>query len=84
MLLKATVLAPAARANAGAVSVDPASLSSTGAAPLIETVVFQPVPVGALSATEQFEPWTAPVSVGVAEPPLPSAAVVKLDGQVPL
>ncbi len=82
--MNATVLAPAASAKPGAVSAEPASLSSTGAAPLIETVVFQPVPVGAVSATEQLAPWTAPVSAGVAEPPLPSAAVVKLDGQVPL
>ena len=82
--MNATVFAPAASAKLGAVSVDPASLSSTGAPPLIETVVFQPVRSAPLSATEQLAPATAPVRVGVAEPPLPSAAVVKLDGQVPL
>ena len=43
---------------------------STAAPPLTEAVVFQPVPVGAVSATEQLAPWTAPVRVGVAEPPL--------------
>ena len=82
--MKATVLAPAARAKPGAVSFDPASFSSTAAAPLIETVVFQPVPEGAASATEQLAPWTAPVRVGVTDPPLPSAAVLKLEGHVPL
>ncbi len=82
--MKATVLAPAASAKPGTVTLPPDGAISTGAAPLTEAVVFQPVPVGAVSATAQLAPWTAPVRVGVAEPPLPSAAVVKLDGQVPL
>ena len=84
MFANAIVLAPARSAKLGAVSFGPASVSSTGAAPLIETVVFQPLPEGAVSATEQLAPWTAPVRVGLAEPPPASAAVVKLEGQLPV
>jgi hypothetical protein len=51
---------------------------------LTDAVVFQLLPVGAASDTLQLAPATAPVNVGVADSPLPSAAVVKLDGQDPL
>ena len=77
------MLVPAASANVGTVIFPAAGAISTGAAPFTDTVVFQPVPLGAVSATEQLAPWTAPVSVGVAEPPPASAAVVKAEGQLP-
>ena len=48
----------------GTVTLPPEGAISVAAAPLTETVVFQPVPLGAVSATEQLAPWTAPVSVG--------------------
>jgi hypothetical protein len=84
VFVNVTVFAPAARAKEGMVSWPPEAVSVTAVPPLTEAVVLQPLPLGAASETLQLDPATAPVSVGVAEAPLASAAVVKLDGQVPL
>ncbi len=82
--MKRTVFAPAASENVGAVTFPATGVSGTSGPPLTDSVVAQPPSLGTASLTLQLAPSTAPVRVGVAEPPLPSAAVVKLDGHVPL
>ena len=82
-----TVLAPAFSANAGTATVPFRTDKVCGAPPFTDalTVHFPPLgAVGAGSVTVHEAPATAPESTGVALPPLPSAAVVKLDGHVPV
>ena len=76
-----TVLAPAVRAKEG-IDSRPADETNATAVPFIPwAVVAQPPPLGGVSETTQLLRLRSRRSGGVADSPLPSAAVVKADGQ---
>src|ERR1039458_4738147 len=87
MFVNATVLTPAASVKAGSDAVPLTTDSACGGPPFTDALTVHFPPLGAAgtgSVTVHEAPATAPVSVGVALPPLASAAVVKPDGHVPV
>ena len=82
VFVNCTVFTLATSANDGTDSWPAAEVRATSF-PFTVAVAVQPVPLGGVSDTVQLWPSLAPVSVGVADSPLPSPAVVKLDGHDP-
>ena len=76
VFVNCTVFTLATSANDGTDSWPAAEVRATSF-PFTVAVAVQPVPLGGVSDTVQLWPSLAPVSVGVADSPLPSPAVVR-------